>query len=180
MKSTEFTVLSVEASRRRALCEQSREFYTAKIPEVAILSAADALQRQNIILVDVRTVEERRVGMIKGAIARDEFETRYPTVNALPEGAEVAPYCTIGFRSGLYARELINDKGFSSSQVLNHEGILMHTYERQPLVSGDSGDEQQSPQVHTYAYPWSGLADPTFEVRYFGIRGFLANLCKIS
>jgi len=169
-----------ETSRRKALCEHSRDSYTAKFPEVPIISAADALQQiETIILVDVRPAGEREVGMIKGAISQEEFESSFPTAKSLPEGTVVAAYCTIGYRSGQYTRSLVKEKGFPATKVFNHEGILMHTYLRQPLVE-ENGNEQPSPEVHTFASPWSGLADPTFKVQYTGALEVTRNICSLS
>jgi len=66
----------------------------------------------NVLLVDVRTDSERDVSMISGAVSLDEFKTNIlPSLesrtsdSALPD--MIVTYCTIGFRSGMEARNLI-------------------------------------------------------------------------
>eukprot|EP00984_Skeletonema_dohrnii_P003118 scaffold1041_cov93-Skeletonema_dohrnii-CCMP3373.AAC.5 len=69
----------------------------------------------NVLLVDVRTDSERDVSMISGAVSLDEFKTNIlPSFfesgtndSALPD--MIVTYCTIGFRSGMEARNLIHE-----------------------------------------------------------------------
>ena len=69
-------------------------------------AAAAAAKEQPMILVDVRTANEQAVGMIPGALTQEAFEVRFATPESLPASAIVAPYCTIGYRSGRYAAQL--------------------------------------------------------------------------
>ncbi|AFY28878.1 rhodanese-like domain-containing protein [Cyanobium gracile] len=74
------------------------------------ISVADWLARPKdrpAVLVDVREPHERRVSMLPGAIAKDDFERN----SARYRSWLVVPYCTIGLRSGLYTREL-RGRGF--------------------------------------------------------------------
>jgi rhodanese-related sulfurtransferase len=124
---------------------------------------------ENFILVDVRSSGETQISMIPGAITLKEFEAQYPSPS-FTNLKIVAVHCTIGYRSGLYSRELIK-RGFSTSQVANHEGILMHTYLGQALQKKESSASELSLrvfEVHTYGFPWSKLAEPTFKVHYYG------------
>mmetsp|Transcript_2318 Transcript_2318/g.5068 ORF Transcript_2318/g.5068 Transcript_2318/m.5068 type:complete len:241 (-) Transcript_2318:663-1385(-) len=70
----------------------------------------------NVLLVDVRTDSERDVSMISGAVSLGEFKTNIlPSLesrvsdsdSALPD--MIVTYCTIGFRSGMEARNLIHE-----------------------------------------------------------------------
>ena len=67
----------------------------------------------NVLLVDVRTDSERHVSMISGAVSLDDFKTNIlPSLesdsdSALPD--MIVTYCTIGFRSGMEARNLIHE-----------------------------------------------------------------------
>ncbi len=78
----------------------------SQFPGVPEIAAKDVLARQeageNLVLVDVRTPEEREVSMIAGAITADQFEAD-PTI---ADGATVVCYCTIGGRSGMYTKNL--------------------------------------------------------------------------
>ena len=103
----------------------------------------------NVLLVDVRTDPERDVSMISGAVSLNEFKTNVlPSLEAesvdkdslLPD--MIVTYCTIGFRSGVEARKLINEHpdifsgwqnddkstqeegGTSTKMVANLDGII--------------------------------------------------------
>jgi len=117
---------------------RSRDSYTRKVPGVTVLSALDALRMSEggLILVDVRSTEEVAVSRINGALTQVEFEARYPTAGDIPDGACVAAYCTIGYRSGIYARDhlLKGPRALPHNRVFNHEGIMLHTFTGEPLV----------------------------------------------
>jgi hypothetical protein len=76
----------------------------------------------------------------------------------------------VGYRSGEYAQSLIQNQKVLEDHVLNHEGILMHTYLNKELVKRNqiSGEESPTFEVHVYAYPWSGYAHPDFNEVYSG------------
>lgn len=137
-------------TKRRVLCERRSLFFaTRAAPSVKILTVGDAaaLHKSELILVDVRSYGERSVGMIPGALTLRQFEARFPDAQAFLAADEshkprtiVAPYCTIGFRSGKYAARLIA-QGFPPERVRNHQGVLRHSYLRQPLsVPGPTGE----------------------------------------
>jgi len=95
------------------------------------------------VLVDVRKPAERAVSMIPGAIAKEEFEQRRDELN----GRNVVTYCTVGYRSGLYASELL-DEGWA---VLNLEGsILAWTHSGRDLVA----DGEPVRRLHVYGRQW--------------------------
>ena len=105
----------------------------------------------------------------------------------IPESACVAAYCTIGYRSGLYARDhlLKGPRALPHDRVFNHEGVMLHTFAGEPLVrpaaGGAAADEaggwEETREVHTYARPWRGMAHPAFRVRYFGLCGMINDAC---
>lgn len=73
------------------------------------ISAEDLLKLMNqpkskekIVLVDVRTDEEISVSTLPGAITKDEFEKEPQKY----KDKEIITYCTIGYRSSLYVKEL--------------------------------------------------------------------------
>jgi rhodanese-related sulfurtransferase len=111
----------------RSAAQYSQQACGSAFPRItaAEAAAAAAAKEQPMILVDVRTANEQAVGMIPGALTQEAFEVRFATPESLPAGAIVAPYCTIGYRSGRYAAQLAA-KGFPD--VRNHEGVLMHTH----------------------------------------------------
>ncbi len=93
------------------------------------------------VLVDVRASEESNVSMIPGAISKNHFEKNIEQFR----DRTVIVYCTIGYRSGLYATNLIED-GFAAK---NFKGsILAWCAAEQPLVTPAG---KPTNRVHTYS-----------------------------
>lgn len=103
---------------RRERIDALYQKYRRKFPEVEEITAAELLADleagRELVLVDVRKPEEQTVSMIPGAIAQEEFERRQEMLR----DKTVVTYCTAGYRSGLYAKEL-QKKNWN---VLNLEG----------------------------------------------------------
>ena len=89
-------------------------------PEVQDISATDLRDRsehEDLVVVDVRSPAERAVSMIKGAISSAEFEQNRDQY----KDSTVVTYCTIGHRSGLYAKKLQAE----GTRVLNLAGSVL-------------------------------------------------------
>ena len=77
-----------------------------------------------MVLVDCRTVPEQAVSVIPTAISRPSFEAREEAFLAAARADPsftVVPYCTVGARSGSYARKLVA-RGFPQAQVVSSSG----------------------------------------------------------
>jgi rhodanese-related sulfurtransferase len=118
------------------------------VPEIKVdqlrklrLDDPDKVQDSDYVLVDVRTEEESSVSLIPGAITKAEFErnpSRY-------DGRTVIAYCTSGYRSEKYTRELI-EKG---RKAMNFKGsILEWCRANLPVVAPDGSPTDR---VHTYS-----------------------------
>ncbi len=121
--------------------------YTESFEDVAPISIAEyialASGPEPPVLVDVRSPEERAVSMIPGAITREEFEDRQDEF----EGRVVVAYCTIGYRSGLFA-EVLDHYGWDAR---NLEGsILAWTHADRDLVR----DGEPVRRVHVHGSLW--------------------------
>lgn len=142
--------LSDEAKRERIA--ELYAGYQESFVGVPGISAEELSQRlesaEGPILVDVRTPEERAISMIPGAISRETFEGRREEF----VGRTVVTYCTIGYRSGLYAAEL-RAGGWQAS---NLEGsILSWTHAGGELVSAGEATRR----LHVYGRTWDLAAD---------------------
>jgi sodium/bile acid cotransporter 7 len=121
----------------------------SSVPEIG----ADELKREldagaDFLIVDVRPSSERDVATIPGAMSREELELRKPD----PE-TRVVTVCTVGARSGRYARTLRRQ----SWDVANLEGgLLAWTHVRGPLVDA-SGEPTRS--LHVYGKGWNLVAN---------------------
>lgn len=91
-----------------------------KFKEVAEITAEQLLQRidsDDLVIVDVRELQEQEISMLPGAITSQEFEQNRSDYQC----KTVVVYCTIGYRSGLYAQKLCA----SGCDVLNLKGAIL-------------------------------------------------------
>ncbi len=133
---------------------------------------------ERVVLVDVRSAEERGVSVIQGSISEAEF---WQAGLESYRGAHVVGYCTIGFRSGMFAQKL-KSKGLEN--VYNGEGVVLWTHDAKapPLVSrDDKGRETPVQRVHTYGDKWD-LASEEYKTCQFGspARGHLSTAWDIA
>lgn len=126
--------------------------YAEDFPDVEAITVTELQQWQqqkDIVLVDVRDPKERAVSILPGAISKAEFERdrdRY-------QNKTIVPYCTIGYRSGLYAQNL-QTQGF---RVFNLAGsILSWTHAGGSLINSDGSATHQ---VHVYGRQWNLTAE---------------------
>ncbi|MDX1644392.1 MAG: rhodanese-like domain-containing protein [Thermoanaerobaculia bacterium] len=117
--------------------------------ELAAELAAETGGDEGLVVVDARSDEERAVSTIPGAIPRQEFERRSDDL----AGHDVVTYCTIGYRSGLYAQELV-ERGFRARNLAG--SILAWTHEGLPLVTPEG---EPTRRVHVYGERWNLAAE---------------------
>jgi rhodanese-related sulfurtransferase len=104
------------------------------------------LDSGDVILVDVREQAEREVSVIAGAIPAEELDARLDD----SPGQKVVVYCTIGYRSGKFARTL-QKNGVAAFNLVG--GILSWTHAGGVVVH----DGEAIIQVHVYGKKWSLL-----------------------
>lgn len=103
--------------------------------------AGKPLPNSDFVLVDVRSDEETGVSVIPGAITKAQYEQDA----AKYRDKLVIPYCTVGGRSGAYAKQLAG-KGV---KVKNYQGSILKWVDAGlPLVT--LGGEPTN-RVHTYS-----------------------------
>ena len=121
--------------------------YRKEFPTVSEITADElqaAMAGEKVLLVDVREPAEREVSIIAGAVSREQFE-------ALPSPTSAAPrivvYCTIGYRSGMFARKLA-EKNLPAANLKG--GILSW------LHAGQKVSDARGPtdRVHIYGKKW--------------------------
>ena len=121
--------------------------YKKDFPNVKDLSPRQALEllnRDKLVFVDTRKPAEMAVSMLPGAVSRQYFLSH---TNQYKDKTIVA-YCTISYRSGVFARELAKD----GITVLNLQaGILAWTLEGGKVYE-KSGKEVK--RVHVYGDKW--------------------------
>lgn len=124
--------------------------YSKRFSTVPHITATElmALAATNLpVIVDVRTPAEQRVSVIPNAISEEAFEE---TKNAYVDRT-VITYCTVGYRSGLYATKL-REEGIDA---VNLKGSILAWV----LAGGELVDSSGSAttNVHVYGRQWNLL-----------------------
>ena len=94
----------------------------------------------------------------------------------------IVPYCTIGYRSGVFATKLSGGSLPEGCTVRNGQGVVCWSYaEGFDLVQSCSAGAQPAEAIHTFGSPWN-LAHPKYRPEYFGyvsmaLRG-IKDLCS--
>ena len=163
---------------RRASAAALLEKWTASFADVPRVSGEEVVRLreagQQVELIDVRSAAERDVSVLPGAIPAAEFESRCRSSPEQYRGAVLVPYCTIGYRSGLYCRRLLAGEfgpGPPDADVRNGEGVVMWSHDVGKLEGG-------ARRLHVYGAAWDCAAEG-FETVRFGGRGHLAGALKL-
>jgi sodium/bile acid cotransporter 7 len=145
-------------AERCAAIERMADDYEKAYPDVPEMSPeelAEAMEDDGPVVVDGREPEEIAVSRIPGAIPLDELDRE-----AVKEsGRRVVVYCTIGYRSGLCARDL-RDEGIDAWNLRG--SILAWAHAGEPLVTPEGEPTQR---VHVYGPKWA-LAPSGYESVY--------------
>lgn len=120
-----------------------------EVPEIKLSEIDSLVKSDQILFIDVREDEERKLSVIPGAISKEKFEKNLDKY----KNKKVAAYCTIGYRSAKYIMKL-KKKGI---KAYNLEGSLLGwVHDGRPVVS-KSGKE--SKKVHVYGRSWNHLPE---------------------
>lgn len=116
------------------------------LPDVSVSRFLQWKDKDSLVLVDVRSTREQKVSMIPGAITREAFEKDADRFKKF----HIVVYCTIGYRSGIYAQKL-RRQGFQAYNLI--AGVLgwAHAGQKFSSVTGDSLT------VHVYGKEWNLL-----------------------
>ncbi|MBD2551095.1 MPT-synthase sulfurylase [Microcystis elabens FACHB-917] len=133
------------AEVERRYGEMRRRLFPGQ-PEITVAEWQARPKGRPAVLVDVREPHERRVSMLPGAIAKEDFERN----SARYRSWLVVPYCTIGLRSGLYTREL-RGWGFTARNLAG--SALARAHAGLPFEA----DGQTTRRVHVFHADWDLL-----------------------
>jgi sodium/bile acid cotransporter 7 len=103
----------------------------------------------NVVIVDVREAREQAVSRIPGAITKEEFEAHLDDY----KGKTVVAHCTIGYRSGVYAKEL-KARGIDAKNLAG--SILSWVNAGQPVIDAEG---KETRRVHVYGRTWNILPE---------------------
>lgn len=121
------------------------------VPDVSVEELMAMKKGKDVVLVDRRKKKEQEVSMLPGALTAREFEENIERYR----DKTIVVYCTIGSRSGHYARGLI-EKGLIAYNLRG--SILAWIHAGQKLVS----EGKETRRVHVYGRRWN-LAPKGYE-----------------
>ena len=142
--------------------------YTTSFADVPLASGQDVLRLQvesctggpAVVLIDVRDTAEQLVSMLPGAITAADFEAQCKSDADCFSNTVCVPYCTIGYRSGLYCRRLQNgDFHVKPAAVMNGEGVVLWSHDVGLFAGGVK-------RLHCYGREWEAAADGFSTVVY--------------
>jgi rhodanese-related sulfurtransferase len=141
-----FSAELADSDKKRIVYQMFSE-YSKEFPSVKVLEVKQAMrlaESRERVVVDVREAEEIDVSIIPGAITQKSFL-------GLPDkfkNKTIVAYCTIGYRSGIFAREMKK----SGIAVYNLKGgILAWT-----LEGGNVYDSNGiARRIHVYGEKWA-------------------------
>ncbi len=115
-------------------------------PEIRVREIDSLRSDTNTVLIDVREKKEYEVSVIPGAITQKEFEKRKDRYR----NRRIIVYCTIGYRSGEYTEELV-EEGFSAYNLVG--GVLAWAHEGRTFTGLSSSNDTN--RVHVYGKKWN-------------------------
>ena len=139
-------------AQKKERLEALYQDYKKSFPSIESITVEELLQLQKgtteVVVVDVREPQEMEVSMIPGAIDTATFQRDAQSYRE----AIVVPYCTVGYRSGLFTQELQK----AGWDVRNLEGsILAWTLAGLPLEN----TEGPTKRIHVYGRAWDLAAE---------------------
>lgn len=138
------------------ITEINRQFeeYKESFLDVTNISPSHVSNISDAIFLDVREDDEYEVSMIPGAITLKEFSKN----EDFYKDKTVVVYCTIGYRSGLFTKELM-DKGFRAYNLKG--GVLLWSHAMKDFLK----DGVVTKKVHVYGRNWD-LLNASYEAVY--------------
>ena len=144
---------------KKTIVYQMYADYKKEFPEVKDISPREAmalLSKNNVVFVDTREQAERAVSKLPQSITQADF-LKNPRQF---KDKKVIGYCTISYRSGLFARELAS-RGVT---LYNLQGGVLAWV----LEGGKVYDEQgETKRIHVYSEKWN-YAPNGYEAVMFG------------
>lgn len=117
------------------------------IPDIAPDKIKDKLAAQSPLILDVREPAEQQISIIPGAITKQQFENN----PALYQNRPIIVYCTVGYRSGLYTQQLL-DQQFNAFNLKG--GVLAWAANNGQFQTPEG---KTTKKVHVYGKKWNIL-----------------------
>lgn len=138
--------LVISNDRQKEIIYKKFKEYESSFPLAVNLEPHEVKNIERITFIDVREPREYKVSMLKNAISKKEFLLRKEDFR----GDRLIVYCTIGYRSGIFTQELMED-GFEAYNLLG--GVLLWSHYGYDFFRNDL----KTNTVHIYSPEWSHL-----------------------
>lgn len=123
--------------------DYAREF--SEVESISVEELKTLRQQEPVVLVDVRSPEERAVSTIPGSISVTEFEANLDRYSNSP----IVVYCTIGYRSGKYAAKLLQQKDL---KIFNLKGSILSWSHKGGELIDQAGTKTK--KIHVLGQKW--------------------------
>lgn len=121
------------------------------VADITPLEATELFKSEKVVFVDVRSREEMSVSMLPGAISQKEYlESRERFSNHT-----LVAYCTIGYRSGMFAKKMAGTTN-NGDRIYNLRGGLLAWVLDGGKVYDGKGESRR---IHVYGKRWNYPAD---------------------
>lgn len=133
-------------SQKKDIVYQLYNSYKEDLPGVKEIGSKELmglLKNKKVVLIDVREPAEIEVSALPGAVTRDKYlkdVDRY-------KGLVAVAYCTIGYRSGKFAKEMAA-KGLDVKNMAG--GLLGWVYEGRRVYH----EKKEVKRIHVYGPKW--------------------------
>ncbi len=137
---------SIADTQKRVKIEKLYMHYKKDFPEVQEMTPREAIELTKtgkVIFIDVREPNEQSVSRLPGAITADLFlenPERYDDYIKIG-------YCTIGYRSGIFAQEL-HQRGIPVYNLRG--GLLAWVHDGGKVYAGT----EETKRIHVYGQKW--------------------------
>jgi rhodanese-related sulfurtransferase len=133
--------------KKQQMNNMYQQYQQEAFPNASTVTVEQLLTWQRsgeVILVDVRTPEERAISRIPSAITLEEFQENINSYSHY----KIVFYCTIGYRSGIET-EKAQQQNLDAHNL--HGGVLAWSHIGQPFLR----DDRETRDVHVYGKKWN-------------------------
>ena len=116
----------------------------------------EQVNENNIVLLDVREIEEYKLSHIKNAQLSTGMDEALSILKNVPKDKKIVAYCSVGYRSASLVKQL-TAQGYSN--ILNLEGSIFEWANKDYAVYKQS---EKVHQVHPYDPTWGKLLNKTY------------------
>jgi rhodanese-related sulfurtransferase len=138
----------LEGKLRVAIIKATKDVHASLIKPADLMKILDDT---DLVLIDVRQPKEQEVSMLPHALTTAEFAEKFR--HGIPKEKKLVVYCTIGYRSGLYAMELAK-QGIHADNL--EGGVLAWSFAGGKFLAKDpNGALAETHRIHVYAPEWN-------------------------